>query len=168
MNRVYNDRNAALRNWGSMTVLVLAVLWGIAEIIRTQMGAEDHTGYLFGAGFLAGAAYGGYRLFIDTRDTIMRLEADFASGQSVVTLWRPWGLSRLAAPLDALSGWRMYISLRTRAQRSYLLRVNHPGSPARPLQIELMPGKTDIEGLRQVAPEAIRDFEMNIGQGRSS
>ncbi len=165
MTRVYNDRGFLARSWGSMAILVMAVIWGVVEMVRAYVGAGDQTGYLFGAGFMAAAAYGGYRMWSDTRDTIARLEADFASGQSVVTLWRPWGLQRLTAPLDQLSGWRMYISMRTRNQRSYLLRVGHPAN-RRPLQIELMPGRTDLDGLRRLAPEAIADFEMNTGGNR--
>ncbi len=29
-----------------------------------------------------------------------------------------------------------------------------------------MPGKTDLEGLRRLAPEAIEDFETSIGRRR--
>ncbi len=167
MTRIYDDRGLMTRNWISIAILVGAVIWGIAEIVRAYLGMSDDTGYLFGAGFLAAAVYGGYRMFAEARDTIVRFEADDASGQSVVTLWRPWGVQRMTAPLAALTGWRMYIAMKARNQRSYLLRVNHPDNP-RPLQIELMPGKTDLDGLRRLAPEAIGDFEMNIGQRKSA
>ena len=163
MTRLYNDRGFAARNWASTAILAAAILWGIAEIVRVKMGASDDSGYFFGAGFLAAAAYGGYRMLADARDTIFRLEADFDSGQSVVTLWRPWGLQRLAAPLAALTGWRMYIAIKTRQQRTYLLRVDHPANPGRPLHIELRPAITPLDGLRRVAPGAIADFEMNTG-----
>ena len=167
MTRLYSDRGFAARNWASTAILIVAMAWGILEIVRAKMGISDESGYFFGAGFLAAAAYGGYRMLADARDTIFRLEADFGSGQSVVTLWRPWGMQRLAAPLDALTGWRMYIAIKTRQHRTYLLRVDHPANPGRPLHIELRPAVTPLDGLRQVAPEAIADFEMNTG-GRKS
>ena len=44
--------------------------------------------------------------------------------------------------------------MKARNQRTYLLRVDHPANP-RPLQIELMPRKTALDGLRRLAPEAI-------------
>ena len=167
MIRLYNDRGLAARNWVSAGVLVVAVIWGIVEIVRAKIGASDTTGFLFGVGFLAAAAYGAYRLTAEARDTIIRFEADFGNGQSVVTLWQPWGLRRLVAPLAELKGWRMYVAVKSRTQRTYLLRVNHPANP-RPLQIALMPGKTDMDGLRRLAPEAIEDFETNIGKRRST
>lgn len=163
MTRIYNDRGFVLRNWVSMAILAGATVWGVVEILRYLAGSSDSTGLLFGVGFLAAAAYGGYRILNDGRDAIVRLEADLDGGASVVTLWRPWGLRRLTAPLDQLHGWRMYIEMKTRSQRTYLLRVRHPDNP-RPLQIELMPGRTDLEGLRRVAPEAIADFEMTVGR----
>lgn len=165
MTRIYNDRGLVVRNWVSIAILVGAVLWGILEIVRYRSGASDSTGLLFGIGFLAAAAYGAYRIVTDTRDSIVRIETDFDSGQSQIMLWQPWGMRRLAASRGQLGEWRMYISMKTRTQRSYLLRVNHPANP-RPLQIELMPGKTDLDGLRRLAPEAIAEFEMNIGQRR--
>lgn len=163
MTRIYDDRAFAARNWLSTAILIAAAVWGIVEIVRAAMGNSDDTGYLFGVGFLAAAAYGTYRLIADSRDTIVRLEADFGSGQSVMTLWQPWGLRRLSAPLSALKGWRLYIAVKTRMQRTYLLRVDHPDHP-RPLQIEMMPGKTDLAGLRRLAGEAIEEFEANTGK----
>ncbi len=115
MTRIYDDRGQAARNWVSMAILIGAVLWGVVEIVRAATGAADETGYLFGLGFFAAAVYGAYRLVVDSRDVIMRFEADVSSGQSVATLWQPWGLRRLAAPLDQLKNWRMYIAMRSRA-----------------------------------------------------
>ncbi len=163
MIRIYDDRGFVLRNWLSMAILVGATIWGVVEIVRYQTGVSDNTGLLFGVGFLAASAYGGYRMFSDARDAIVRIEADFDSGQSAVTLWRPWGLHRLAAPLAALSGWRMYVAVKTRNQQTYLLQVNHADNP-RPLHIELKPNVTPLDALRPLAPEAIEEFETRIGR----
>lgn len=166
MNRIYDDRGFVLRNWASTAILVMAVVWGAVEVARAATGVSDETGYLFGAEFIAAAAYGAYRLIADLRDTIIRLEVDSGSGQSVATLWQPWGLRRLSAPLSELKGWRLYITMRSKMQRNYLLRVNHPAHP-RPLHIELMPGKTDLAGLRGLASEAIDEFEATVGKRKS-
>lgn len=167
MVRVFDDRGMALRNWLSTGILVAAVVWGIVEILRTQMGAADDTGYLFGFGFLAAAAYGAKRLLDDTRDSLVRLEADFDSGQSVAMLWRPWGLRRLAAPISRLSGWNLYIAIKTRQQPTFLLRFTHPGRPDWPLQIVLPPTMTELDGLRRLAPEPIEDFEIRTGRRKA-
>ncbi len=165
VTRIFDDRGFAIRNWISTAILVVAIIWGIIELVRAAKGMSDQTGYLFGAGFIAAAAYGGYRMLAEARDAIIRFDVDFGSGQSVATLWRPWGLQRLTVPLDALSGWRLYVSMRTRSQRSFLLRVNHPANP-RPLYFDLKPGITKIDGLRRLAPEAIVDFERDSGGKR--
>ncbi len=167
MNPVFDDRGFVLRSWISVAVLVAAVIWGIVEIVRAQTGSSDETGLLFGFGFLAAAAYGLYRLLSESRDQIVRLEADFGSRQAVVTQWRPWGFQRLATSLDQLTGWRMYVAVRRRNQPTYLLHVNHPAS-RRPLHIELIPGKKTFEGLRQVAPEAIEEFEQRTGARKAA
>lgn len=167
MTRVFDDRGMAMRNWISAAVLAGAILWGIVEIGRTLVGVADDTGYLFGFGFLAAAAYGAKRLLDDSRDSLVRLEVDFGSGESVATLWRPWGLQRLTAPVGRLSGWNFYIAVKTRQQRTYLLRFTHPARPDWPLQIVLAPGMTALDGLRRLAPQAIEDFEANIGRGKA-
>jgi hypothetical protein len=166
MPRLFNDRGMTLRSWISVAVLIGAVIWGGVEIMRAVTGASDETGYLFGLGFLGASAYGLYRMLADTRDTILRIEADFASGQSVISLWRPWGPVRLAAPLAALSNWRMYVSMRRKNQPVFLLMVDHPSSP-RPLQIDLAGAVKDLDGLRRVAPEAIEEFEIRTGKRRA-
>jgi hypothetical protein len=167
MTLIYEDRGLGLRGWFSTAVLIGATIWGCIEILRAQAGTADSTGYLFGAGFLAASAYGAFRLFNDSRDAIVRIEADFASGQSVVTLWRPWGLKRLVAPLNQLSNWRMYVALKTRNQQTYLLRVDHPASP-RTLYIELRPDTKAVDGLRLVAREAMEEYDARTGRGRAA
>ena len=162
MTRIYDDRGFVMRNWVSMAILAAAVIWGGVEILRAAKDGGDTTGYLFGAGFLAASAYGLNRILGEARDAIVRIEADSGSGQSVVTLWRPWGLHRLTGPLEALSGWRLFIAVKARNQNTYLLRADHPDNP-RPLQIELHPAKPVPDGLRRLAGEAIEEFEANTG-----
>jgi hypothetical protein len=166
MIRLFDDRGLVLRNWFSIAILVAAVIWGVIEIVRSEMGAADQTGLLFGLGFFAAAAYGLYRMLGDGRDTITRFEADFESGQSAATLWRPWGLRRLEAPLTRVTGWRMYVAVRRRNQPTFLLLVDHPGNP-RPLQIDLAPNRKALDGLRQLAPEAIAEFEERTGRRKA-
>ena len=167
MISVYDDRGFIWRSWLSTVILVVAVFWGIAELVRAQMGVSDSTGYLFGAGFIAAAAYGGYRMLADARDQIVRLAVDFDSGQAVVTQWRPWALQRLETTLDQLTGWRMFVAIKKRNQPTYLLRVNYPARP-RPLHIELLPTLKAVDGLRRLAPEAIEEFEVRTGRRRAS
>ena len=101
MTRIYDDRGLRCCATGRRLRSSSAPsCWGMLEIVRGQTGMSDTTGYLFGVGFVGAAVYGGYRIFAEARDTIVRLETDDASGQSVVTLWRPWGLQRMTAPLD--------------------------------------------------------------------
>lgn len=165
MAALYDDRGAMWRNWLSTAVLIGALIWGVVEIVRAQMGASDSTGFLFGIGFLVAAAYGAYKMLSDARDTIVRLEADRDGGQSVVTLWRPWGPRRLEAPLGALRNWRMYVAIRKRNQPTYLLRVDHPFAGT--LHIELRPEFKAVDGLRQLAPEAIEEFEIRTGRRKA-
>ena len=162
MTRIYDDRGLVVRNWVSMGILVAAVIWGLLELLHALKGGGDTSGYLFGLGFLAASAYGLNRILGEARDAIVRIEVDSGSGQSVVTLWRPWGLHRLTGPLEALSGWRLFIAVKARNQNTYLLRADHPDYP-HPLQIELHPARPVQDALRQLAPEAIEEFEASTG-----
>jgi hypothetical protein len=65
---------------------------------------------------------------------------------------------RLAEPFDAVAEWRFWVKAGTRGQRSYFLRVSTRAHP-RPLQIELKRGQPIPDGLRQIAPAAIEEFE---------
>jgi hypothetical protein len=168
MVKVFDNSGVIWRSWVSVAVLTGAVIWGAIELVRVYTGASDSTGYLFGFGFLAAAGYGGQRLFLDTRDTLVSLAVDFNSRETLAVLWRPWGLTHLTAPLDRLTGWDLFIAIKTRQQRTYLLRFRHPDYPDARLQIELPPTIKDVEGLRRLAPEAIAEFEENTGRRKAA
>ena len=166
MTRIYDNRGFAMRNWASSAILAAAFCWGLWEIWRAAHGMSDPSGYLFGIGFVGAAIYGAGRVLDEARDAVVRLETDGASGRSVIVQWRPWGLQRIEGPLDRLSGWRFHVRVGNRNQRTYLLRFELPDR-ARPLQIELTPTMTALDGLRAVAPEAIAEFEAARGGRRA-
>ena len=158
MTRLYENRGFFRRQNGSAVVLVLVIIYGIFELWRAFSGPGDATGSLFGVLFVGGGIWGAYTLWTDGRDVIAALDADLATRQAVFTLWGPFTRKRLAESLDDVVEWRFWTKPGAPGQRSYFLHAVTRSHP-RPLQIELKRGQPIPEGLRQVAPAAIEEFE---------
>lgn len=167
MTRLYENRRYFLRQNGSVVVLALAFAWGIFELWQAfGSAAGDSTGAMFGVLFIGGSAYGFYTMWVDGRDVIAILDADLATRQAVITLWGPFTRKRISLRLDDIVEWRFWTKVGSRSQRRYFLYAITPENP-RPLQIELYRGQEVPEGLRQVAPAAIEEFETATKQSPS-
>jgi len=158
MTRLYENRGFFLRQNGSVVVIALVVIYGVFELWRAFAAGGDPTGALFGVLFVGGGIWGFYTLWHDGRDVVAALDADLAGHQAVFTLWGPFTQKRLAMPFDAIVEWRFWVKPGTRGQRSYFLQAMTRASP-RPLQIELKRGQPVPDGLREIAPAAIEEFE---------
>jgi len=162
MTRVYENRGFLVRQNLSIAVLAVVFVYGIFELWRAFASAGDSTGAMFGILFIGGSVWGFYTLWSEGRDVIAALDADLAARQAVITLWGPLRRKRLAEGLDAIVEWRFWVKTGSRGQRSYFLYAVTPSSP-RPLQIELRRGQAISDGLRQIAPAAIEEFETATG-----
>ena len=164
MTRVYTLPGFWWRNNGSMAALVVIALWGVWEVWRAASEPSDQStqGYLFGAAFIGGAGYALWQLINDARDRVTTFDMDAASGKSLVTLWRPFWMENLAAERDAIGNWRVHVALGKRSARTYFLHADHKAYP-HPLQFELRQG-IELTGLREVAPEAMAEYEQKIGR----
>ena len=158
MTRIYENRGYFLRQNLSVVVLALVFVYGIFELWRAFTSAGDSTGAMFGVLFLGGSVWGGYTLWTDARDAVAILDADLAARRVEITLWGPFTRKRIAVPLDDVVEWRFWVKTGSRGQRSYFLYLITPSNP-RPLQIELKRGQAIPDGLRQIAPTAIEEFE---------
>jgi hypothetical protein len=158
MTRLYENRGFLLRQNGSVVVLVVVVVYGVFELWRALSGTGDTTGSLFGILFVGGGIWGSYTLWTDGRDVIAALDADLATRQAVFTLWGPFTRKRLAESLDDILEWRFWVKPGARGQQAYFLYAVIRSNP-RPLTIELKRGQAIPDGLRQVAPAAIKEFE---------
>jgi hypothetical protein len=158
MTRVYENRGFLRRQNGSVAVLALVFFYGIFELWRAYAFTGDTTGAMFGVLFLGGSVWGIYTLWKDGRDVVAALDADLAQRQAVITLWVPLTRKRLRESLDAVTEWRFWVKTGSRGQRSYFIYAVTSANP-RPLQIELKRGVPISDGLRQIAPAAIEEFE---------
>ena len=158
MTRVYENRGYFLRQNISAVVLVAVFIYGIFELWHAFTSAGNSTGAMFGVLFLGGSVWGAYTLWTDGRDVVGILDADLAARRVEITLWGPFTRKRIATALDDILEWRFWVKTGARGQRSYFLYLITPGNP-RPLQIELKRGQPIPDGLRQLAPLAIEEFE---------
>ncbi len=164
MTRAYQNPDVSRRSNLSTVVLVLIGTYGLWELWRAGSSPADSQtiDYLFGIAFVGGAAYGLRQIISDTRDLVLAFDVEPTTGNTVATLWRPFGRQRLEADRDRLTDWRFYVRIGKRNVRTFCLYVTHPDYP-RPLQLELRRGLTVSDDLRRLAPEAIGEFERATG-----
>jgi hypothetical protein len=159
MIRIYENRGFFIRQNGSVAVLLVVIVYGVFELWRAFTSAGgDATGTMFGVLFIGGGIWGFYTLWTDGRDVIAALDADFAARQAVFTLWGPFTRKRLVESLDDVLEWRFWVKPGARGQRSFFLHAVTRSYP-RPMQIELKRGEPVPDGLRQIAPAAVAEFE---------
>ncbi len=101
----------------------------------------------------------------EARDLIAALDADEASGEAIITLWRPFRSQKIATRLDRFSDWRHYVRIGSRGERRHYLTARSADYP-RQLLFELAMAKPVPQGLARLAPEAAKDFERATRQSR--
>jgi hypothetical protein len=160
MTLLYDNRGLWRRNAILIAVVIVAMLWGLWELWHAAHGGDQSSGAMFGVLFLAGGAYSFYQLWSEQRDVVTSVERD-AAGALTIAVWRLQGPLRLAGPF---ANWRPHVKLAGR-QRQLLLYVDAADHP-RPLRFELGP-KSDLAGLRTIAPEAMAEYEAMVA-GKTS
>lgn len=161
MTRIYENPGFLKRNVISLVILIAVAIYGLWELWSAFNTTGDSSmGYIFGFGFIGGAVYGAYQLINDSADLVASMDLDEATGNSVVSLWRPFRSERLERPLSDIRNWRLYVKVGQRQMRNFFIYADHPGYP-RTLQFDLR--RVDIEGLRKVAPEAVEEFVSAVG-----
>ena len=159
MTPAYVNTGFRWRNNVSMAVLIVVAVYGVWQLWRAAQEPADvsATDYLFGIGFVGGAAYGLWQLIREANDRVMTFEIDPASGIAVISLWRPFWIERMKAAPGDLGNWRYHVAIVGRSGRAFFVYADHKGHP-RPLQFELRP-KLDLAGLRTIAPDAVAEYE---------
>jgi hypothetical protein len=176
MTRIYENRGYWWRQTVSMAVVIVVAIYGVWELWSAAFTPAPQTGMgqlfgigddrlLFGIAFVGGGVYALWQLINDAADTVVTLDVDEAADRSVVSLWRPFWTERLKIDVGGIRNWRFYVKVGNRNMRTFLIYADHPGYP-RPLQFDLR--KADIDGLRKIAPEAVAEYEQNIGRGGSA
>jgi hypothetical protein len=161
MNRIYENRGFATRMNISCAVIAIAVVFGCFEMIGALRGGSgSNTNLLFGFFFIAGAIYATKQLSDTAMDSVVAFDADKATGQSELTLWRPLSKKVISGPLDRFTDFQF--QMRAGRMRTPILTAHHPDYP-RPLEFELQPGQPISDELKALAPEAVAAFEKRAG-----
>lgn len=166
MTRIYENRGYRTRQNISLAIIAAVVAYGLFEIwyattdpepaglaLLLGMGQDN---YIFGGLFIAGGAYAYYTLLKEASDLVATLDLDETTGETVTTLWRPLKPITLTAPRGAITNWRLYVKIGNRNLRTPVIYADHPGHP-RPIEFDLR--RADLTALRQLAPEAVSEFE---------
>jgi hypothetical protein len=161
--RIYTSAGIAGRPTASIVIVTLATIYGLFELWRAWANNfQSQFDLLFGLFFVGGGIYGFRKTWFDSRDTVVTLDRDEAAGKVAVGLWRPFRPLVVETGLDGLSGWRHFVKVGPRDLKLHFIRADLAGYP-RPVQFELQRDRPAPEGLRQVAPEAVADYEETTG-----
>ena len=71
-------------------------------------------------------------------------------------------MKRIDTSLERITGWRHWIQTGSRGRRAFFLLAEEPSHEGA-LRFELRPGSAIAEELREIAPQAIADFEREAG-----
>jgi hypothetical protein len=162
MTRILDSRGMATRSNVSLAILTAVFIYGIWELWHAATVSGDPTAYLFGVAFVGGSLYGLNTTLKEARDLVIAFDADPATREAALILWRPLRNKRIETSLDKLTGWRLWIETGSRGLRSYYLLARAPSHDGT-LRFQLQRGMAVPELLRDVAGEAIEDFERETG-----
>jgi hypothetical protein len=165
MTRILDNRGMATRSNVSLAILTAVLIYGVWEIWHAATVSNDPTAYLFGIAFIGGSIYGLNTTLKETRDLVIALDADPATRAAVLTLWRPFHMKRIETSLDKLTGWRLWVEVTARGLKTFHLLAREPSYDGT-LRFTLQRGMEIPEVLREVAREAIEDFERDTGVRR--
>jgi hypothetical protein len=165
MTRILDSRGMATRSNVSLAILTAVFIYGIWEIWHAATVGGDPTAYLFGVAFIGGSLYGLNTTLKETRDLVIAFDADPVSRAAVLALWRPFHRKRIETSLDRIAGWRLWIETGSRGQRTYYLLARDPSHDGT-LRFTLQHGMAIPDLLREIAGEAIEDFERETGVRR--
>jgi hypothetical protein len=156
MKRIYENTGFARRMNVSAVVVVIAFAMGAWELVMALRADDPGSGFLFAALFIGGGIYAGRQILSDYANNVVSLDADMASGQANISIWRPFSAKTISGPLDRLTDWQ-FQRKGTRV-KTPILTAHHPGHP-QPLEFELRPGSPLAEEIRTLAPDAVAAFE---------
>jgi hypothetical protein len=167
VTRVFENRGFWWRQTLSLIAVILIAVYGAWELWSATFSTGEYVSpmgellgigddrYAFGILFLGGGIYAAWQLIEDSRDTVATFAMD-DKGASVTTLWRPLRSLTLTADAGAVRDWRFHVKIGKRNARSFFIYADHSSYP-HPLQFDLR--RNDAEGLRQVAPDAVAEYD---------
>jgi len=159
MTPIFRNRGLATRMNISCVVIGFAALFGCWELWSAYgAGQGAGTNMLFAFFFIGGAVYAGKQIRDGSLDSVVSLDADMATREASVVIWRPFSKVTLAGPLDRLTDWQFQMKGKGRV-RTPILTAHHPDYP-RPLEFELTKATTPLSReLKALAPDAVAAFE---------
>ena len=156
MKRIYENTGFTRRMNVSAVVVVIAFVMGAFELVMALRADDPGSGFLFAALFIGGGIYAGRQVLSDFANNVVALDADMATRQARISIWRPFSSKQIDGPVDRLTDWQ-FQRKGTRVKLP-ILTAHHPDHP-QPLEFELRTGASVGEELRSLAPEAVAAFE---------
>ena len=126
------------------------------QAIAAPSGVDSIGPWTLSLLFMAAGVLGLYRLVTGSRDRVIALDADEASGKAVIRLWSPLGGRRVRTSLDAFGNWRPAAPARRWRHVTILADL---ARRADPLVFLLRPGAEVRDELRRLLPEAAAAFD---------
>jgi hypothetical protein len=155
MTEIYRNSGIWKRSVGYVVVIVAAMLWGVFELWQGShaAGTDAQSGALFGVLFIGGGIYAVWQMMTDWRDVITSLER----GADGVVVAKVWSLTGPIAVEGPFHNWRYHVTIAGRRTEVPWIFADTEDWE-RPLRIDLRQ-KADLTGLREIAPDAVADYE---------
>lgn len=159
MTSLYVHRRFWGRHVGLLAFLALVFVYGCFELWRALRApsGDASNGIMFGVIFVGGSLFAVRQTLQDHRDLVVSLLRNDSDGSFTASVFDRLRAEEITAAASAFTDWRLYRKPIGRRGAAFFLHVDCALWP-RPLRFDLKPG-TDVTGLRQVAPEAIAEYE---------
>jgi hypothetical protein len=165
MSRLYESPGHKLRMRISLIVLTGLVLLGLWYLAFQALVAPPGSGigpWVLSAAFIVAGVTGLVRVLRGARDWVIAMDMDEATGKVVIWLWGPLGARRIRTGIDQISNWR-YAATGGPGRARYRRILADLPKRSRPIRFELRTDEPVPDGLRHVAPDAIADYERDVG-----
>ncbi len=166
MIRLYESPGHGMRMRISLILLFGLVLLGawylVFQALVAPPGIAGLGPWFLSIAFMVAGIGGLVRTLRGARDRVVAMDMDEASGNTVIWLWSPFGARRIRTHVGNLANWRYEATGGPRKARFRPILADLKGRE-RPLIFDVRPTRPVPDGLRRVAPQAIADYERDVG-----
>lgn len=165
MTRLYESPGQRLRMRISIIILVGLILLGVWYLVFQALAAppDGRIGpWILSITFIVAGIGGMVRVLGGARDWVIALDMNEETGRIVIWLWSPLGARRIKTEINQLSNWRYLASGRSGRARFRRILADLPVR-ARPIIFDVRLTHPVPDGLRRIAPDAVADYERDVG-----
>jgi hypothetical protein len=166
MTRLYESPGHRLRTRISLIILIGLILLGIWYLVFRALAAPPGIAGLgpwaLSIAFIVAGVAGLVRVLNGARDWVIAMDMEEETGKVVIWLRGALGARRIKTEIHQLCNWRYSAAGRSGRARFRRILADLKGR-RRPLIFDVRLAHPVPDGLRRVAPQAVADYERDVG-----